>query len=60
MKRSEINTALKEMEAMVRKCGFQLPRFCGFTPEEWKKLGHEYNEIRGNMPGYHGLRPGSV
>ena len=35
MKRSEINAALKEMEQMTQKCGFQLPPFCSFTPEEW-------------------------
>ena len=52
MKRSEINAALKEMEAMIQKCGFQLPPFCGFTPEEWKTLGHEYDEIRDNMLGW--------
>ena len=46
MKRSEINAALREMEAMVQKCGFQLPPFCSFTPEEWQKKGHEYDEIR--------------
>ena len=52
MKRSEINAALKEMEAMIHKCGFHLPPFCGFTPEEWKSLGHEYDEIRDNMLGW--------
>ena len=35
MKRSEINAALKEMEAMIREYRFALPPFCGFTPEEW-------------------------
>lgn len=52
MKRSEINAALKEMELMVQKCGFQLPPFCGFTPEDWKTLGHEYDEIRDNLLGW--------
>ncbi len=52
MKRSEINAALREMEAMVQKCGFQLPPFCSFTPEEWQKKGHEYDEIRENMLGW--------
>lgn len=46
MKRSEINKALKEMEAMCKKCGFFLPPFCHFTPEKWQKLGHEYDEVR--------------
>ena len=52
MKRSEINVALKEMEAMIQMCGFQLPPFCTFTPEKWKTLGHEYDEIRDNMLGW--------
>ena len=52
MKRSEINQALREMEEMVRACGFALPPFCYFTPEEWAKKGHEYDEIRDNMLGW--------
>ena len=41
MKRSEINAALKEMEAMVKEYRFSLPPFCHFTPEEWQEKGHE-------------------
>ncbi|HIZ22634.1 MAG TPA: D-lyxose/D-mannose family sugar isomerase [Candidatus Blautia faecigallinarum] len=52
MKRSEINRALKEMEAMINKHCFALPPFCNFTPEEWKEKGHEYDEIRDNMLGW--------
>ena len=52
MKRSEINQALKNMEEMIRKCGFHLPPFCDFTPDEWKEKGHEYDEIRDNMLGW--------
>lgn len=52
MKRSEINAALKEMEAMVEKYRFSLPPFCGFTPKEWEEKGHEYDEIRRNMLGW--------
>ena len=52
MKRSEINKALKEMEAMIKKCNFALPPFCNFTPEEWKEKNHEYDEIRDNMLGW--------
>lgn len=52
MKRSEINACIKEMEQMIEKCGFQLPPFCRFTPEEWEKKGVEYNEIRDNMLGW--------
>lgn len=52
MKRSEINKALKDMEHMVEACGFYLPPFCSFTPEEWRKKGHDYDEIRDNMLGW--------
>ena len=52
MKRSEINKALKEMEAMIQECRFALPPFCRFTPEEWKEKGHEYDEVRDNMLGW--------
>ena len=52
MKRSEINRALKEMEAMINKHCFALPPFRNFTPEEWKEKGHEYDEIRDNMLGW--------
>ena len=52
MKRSEINAALRKMEAMVQKCKFQLPPFCDFTPEDWRGKGHEYDEVRDNMLGW--------
>jgi len=52
MKRSEINAALREMEAMAAKCGFPLPPFCAFTPEEWRSKGRAYDEIRDNMLGW--------
>lgn len=52
MKRSEINRALREMEAMVKEYRFSLPPFCHFTPEEWASKGHEYDEIRHNMLGW--------
>ena len=52
MKRSEINASIKELEEMCRKCGFQLPPFCSYTPEQWKSLGHEYDEIRECMLGW--------
>ena len=51
MKRSEINAALKELEAMVREYKFALPPFCHFTTEEWQTKGHEYDEVRDCMLG---------
>lgn len=44
VKRSEINKALKELEAMCEKYKCYLPPFCHFTPKEWESKGHEYDE----------------
>ena len=52
MKRSEINKALKEMEAFCAGHGWHLPPFCRFTPEEWADKGHEYDEVRDCMLGW--------
>ena len=52
MKRSEINKALKELENMVKEYRYFLPKFCDFTPEEWKTKGHEWDEVRDNMLGW--------
>ena len=52
MKRSEINKALKELEAMCEKYHCYLPPFCHFTPEEWQNIGHEYDEVRDCMLGW--------
>ena len=52
MKRSRINAALREMEQMIKECRFALPPFCGFTPEQWQNLGHEYDEVRDCMLGW--------
>ena len=52
MKRSEINKALKELEAMCQKHCCYLPPFCHFTPEQWQEMGHEYDEVRDCMLGW--------
>ncbi len=52
MKRSEINAALKSMEAFINEYRFALPPFCAFTPEDWAQKGHEYDEVRDNMLGW--------
>lgn len=52
MKRSEINAAIKKMEAMLLSQNFQIPPFCRWTPEEWKEKNQEYDEIRDNMLGW--------
>ena len=52
MKRSQINKALKELEAMVNEYRFALPPFCHFTPADWQEKGHEYDEVRDCMLGW--------
>ncbi len=52
MKRSEVNAALREMEAMLRAYRVSLPDFCGFTPEDWQGKGHDFDEVRDNMLGW--------
>ena len=50
MKRSQINAALKELEAMVQEYKFALPPFCHFTPEQWQELGHEGSVFAAGWP----------
>ena len=52
MKRSDINKALKELEAMCQKHHCYLPPFCHMTPEQWQEAGHEYDEVRDCMLGW--------
>ncbi len=52
MKRSEINQAIRRMEALLEAHRFLLPDFCGWTPADWADKGAEYDEIRDNMLGW--------
>lgn len=52
MKRSEINSIIREFEALLARYQFALPPFLSFTPEEWKEKGEEYGEIRDNALGW--------
>lgn len=52
MKRSEINSIIREMEQLAAAHNFPLPPFCNWTPEDWKNKNHEYDEIRDNMLGW--------
>lgn len=52
MKRSEINAAIKEMEAFVKDHKFALPPFALYSPGEWTEKGHDYDEIRDCMLGW--------
>jgi len=52
MKRSEINNYISEAKAFFSKHQFLLPPWAFFSPEDWKKAGPEYTEIRDNMLGW--------
>ena len=52
MKRSQINKALRELEAMCQKYHCYLPPFCYMTPEQWETADHEYDEVRDCMLGW--------
>ena len=45
MKRSEINTIMREADAFIRERGFYLPPFAYWTPAEWSAKGEEVREI---------------
>jgi len=45
MKRSEINTILRDTEDLLEKHQFHLPPFAYWSPEEWKQKGEEVQEI---------------
>jgi len=52
LKRSEINRLIKEAVEFTRQMNFHLPGFAFWSPEDWKKAGPEYDEIRDNMLGW--------
>jgi D-lyxose ketol-isomerase len=52
MKRSQINTILREADAFIRERGFYLPPFAYWTPEEWAARGEEAAEIVHNNLGW--------
>ena len=52
MKRSEINKYIRDAKEFIQTCGFKLPPFAFWRPEEWKTKGSEYNEIKENQLGW--------
>ena len=52
MKRSEINTCIREFESILREHRFQLPPFLHFAPADWLTKGSDYDEIRDNQLGW--------
>ncbi|MDD5704511.1 MAG: D-lyxose/D-mannose family sugar isomerase [Kiritimatiellae bacterium] len=52
MKRSEINTIMRESLAFLRARQFLLPPFATWTPEEWRKKGPECRDIVAQQLGW--------
>lgn len=52
MKRSEINTIMKNALKLFKEYKISLPEFVLWTPEEWKTKGDEVAEIKENMLGW--------
>lgn len=52
MKRSQINSIMKESIDFIDSMNFRLPKFAYWTPGEWAEAGHEADEIRDNMLGW--------
>jgi len=52
MKRSELNTIMRDAVAFVKDMKFPLPPFAFWSPEDWTTKGHDYDEIRDNMLGW--------
>lgn len=52
MKRSEINHSIRKMEQMAAQCGFTLPPFCHYTPQQWLSFGASHDEIRDSRLGW--------
>ena len=52
MKRSEINQIMQSADAFIQSCGFLLPPFAYWTPDEWAQKGPEVEEIPGNGLGW--------
>lgn len=45
MKRSEINSIIREAEAFIASVGFLLPRFADWSPSEWRGKGDTVSQL---------------
>lgn len=52
MKRSEINQYIREAMDLFSSTGFKLPPFADWSPEYWRTVGEEADEIRDNQLGW--------
>ncbi|NMB45625.1 MAG: D-lyxose/D-mannose family sugar isomerase [Firmicutes bacterium] len=52
MKRSELNSLMREAVKFLDKMSFKLPPFAFWSPQDWQAKGEEYREIVDNMLGW--------
>jgi len=52
MKRSIINSHIREAKEFIARMRFALPPFAYWSPDVWKTLGPEYDDIRDNQLGW--------
>ncbi len=52
MKRSEINAIMRSADNFIRSCGFALPPFAYWSPDDWRTKGQEVREIVENRLGW--------
>jgi D-lyxose ketol-isomerase len=52
MKRSQVNSIMSSADKFIRECGFFLPPFAYWTPEDWEQKGVEVREIVANHLGW--------
>jgi D-lyxose ketol-isomerase len=52
IKRSRINAILANSIRFCERMKFHLPPFAFWSPEDWRKAGHEYDEIRERQLGW--------
>jgi D-lyxose ketol-isomerase len=52
VKRSEINSIMRQADGFIRERGFYLPPFAYWTPEDWRTKGEEVREILENGLGW--------
>ena len=52
MKRSEINTLMDDAAGFAKSCGFLLPPFAFWSPDEWRSKDRQADEMRDCMLGW--------
>jgi hypothetical protein len=52
MKRSEINARIDQAIAFCNDQNFHLPKWATWSPDNWKNVGHEADEIRRRLLGW--------